>query len=373
MVNTLMKKSDENSIFSELKQNDQVLKYLLENAPIGIALIDTDGYYIKVNLNFAQSIGYNIDEVKGMHFSEITCPLFWAADAYKHSKIVSREINTCHIRKQYFKKNGGTLDARVDIYSDYSEETDSLEIIGFYHLYPPFYIRYLPLVHPGIQQLLDTTSSPGILISDADGRVLYGSRFMADFIGLSESEICNQSLTGILDINQAVKLINLLQYKKPVSVFECELKFHHDNGLLYVNSQVFVDNTNYFKNGRILVIIFKDKPETISFNQDNNQQDWEKELFSEVRKIRDSIQTLNEASHKEQSLNSDIRLSDYKLTVREREVLLFFLERKNTKEIAYTMDLAEITVRKHFTSLYRKFGVSGREDLLILLYGKKIS
>jgi DNA-binding CsgD family transcriptional regulator len=134
-----------------------------------------------------------------------------------------------------------------------------------------------------------------------------------------------------------------------------------------------VDNTNYFKNGRILVIIFKDKPETISFNQDNNQQDWEKELFSEVRKIRDSIQTLNEASHKEQSLNSDIRLSDYKLTVREREVLLFFLERKNTKEIAYTMDLAEITVRKHFTSLYRKFGVSGREDLLILLYGKKIS
>ncbi|MTI55843.1 MAG: response regulator transcription factor [Geosporobacter ferrireducens] len=48
------------------------------------------------------------------------------------------------------------------------------------------------------------------------------------------------------------------------------------------------------------------------------------------------------------------------LSEREREILQLIVEGKINREIASQLYIAEVTVRKTITSIYRKLGVSGR-------------
>ena len=48
------------------------------------------------------------------------------------------------------------------------------------------------------------------------------------------------------------------------------------------------------------------------------------------------------------------------LTGREREVLKLLVEGKTNREIAAALFIAEVTVSKNITSIYRKLGVTGR-------------
>ncbi|MBN2859678.1 MAG: hypothetical protein JXK93_05360, partial [Sphaerochaetaceae bacterium] len=51
-----------------------------------------------------------------------------------------------------------------------------------------------------------------------------------------------------------------------------------------------------------------------------------------------------------------------KLTRREKEVLQYLCEGLSNQEIADTLSVAEVTVRKHLNSLYRKLDVSNRTE-----------
>lgn len=53
-------------------------------------------------------------------------------------------------------------------------------------------------------------------------------------------------------------------------------------------------------------------------------------------------------------------MSDYKLTQREAEVAHFILNGLTNKEIGFSLHVAEITVKKHVSSIYRKLNVNSR-------------
>lgn len=52
------------------------------------------------------------------------------------------------------------------------------------------------------------------------------------------------------------------------------------------------------------------------------------------------------------------------ITRREHEVLLLILQGKSNKEIARHLTIAEVTVKKHLTSIYRKLRITNRKELL---------
>lgn len=54
------------------------------------------------------------------------------------------------------------------------------------------------------------------------------------------------------------------------------------------------------------------------------------------------------------------KVTDFSLTKREREVLELVVEGKTNREIAAVLFIAEVTVSKNITSIYRKLGVKGR-------------
>jgi DNA-binding CsgD family transcriptional regulator len=63
----------------------------------------------------------------------------------------------------------------------------------------------------------------------------------------------------------------------------------------------------------------------------------------------------------EQAINA---LESTQITRREHEVLLLILQGKANKEIARHLSIAEVTVKKHLTSVYRKLRINNRRELL---------
>ena len=56
--------------------------------------------------------------------------------------------------------------------------------------------------------------------------------------------------------------------------------------------------------------------------------------------------------------------TEYQITPREHEILLMALDGDSNKQIAQELELAEVTVKKHLTSINRKLRVENRATLL---------
>jgi len=74
------------------------------------------------------------------------------------------------------------------------------------------------------------------------------------------------------------------------------------------------------------------------------------------------------ASASEEDLAIEDPLTDSlhgtQITKREHEVLLLILGHQSNRDIARHLDIAEVTVKKHLTSIYRKLRITNRSELI---------
>ena len=71
----------------------------------------------------------------------------------------------------------------------------------------------------------------------------------------------------------------------------------------------------------------------------------------------------SEPSASPATLNPTEPLSDVQISIREHEVLLQVLDGATNGEIASSLGIAEVTVKKHLTSVNRKLGATDRRSL----------
>lgn len=70
----------------------------------------------------------------------------------------------------------------------------------------------------------------------------------------------------------------------------------------------------------------------------------------------------------EQSIKDRIGVLKDQLTKRERDVFSLVLEGLSTKQIATQIHMSEPTVKQHLTSLFKKFAVSNRSQLILVAF-----
>lgn len=89
---------------------EEKFRYVFENASLGMALIATNGNFLKVNTAFATMLGYTVEELSLLGFRQIT----YHEDITKSEELFSKFSNsvlgsTLKIEKRYIKKNGDIL------------------------------------------------------------------------------------------------------------------------------------------------------------------------------------------------------------------------------------------------------------------------
>ena len=97
-----------------LNRNEAQLRFLFENAAVGIVLVSSSGHMVKANPAFCESLGYSADELSRLRFDEITHPEDIDAETVEFEKLLSRSANAFQMKKRYVNKCGHTVFANLN-------------------------------------------------------------------------------------------------------------------------------------------------------------------------------------------------------------------------------------------------------------------
>ena len=92
-------------------------RYLLaaRHAPIGIAIVSTEGVFLETNERLCRLLGYERTELMGKTFHEITHPDDLALDVAHVQQLLDGHDDTYRIEKRYFTREGRVLWAQLTV------------------------------------------------------------------------------------------------------------------------------------------------------------------------------------------------------------------------------------------------------------------
>jgi len=96
-----------------LRESQQRLAITYDKAPVGIAEVDSEGRFGRVNAALSTVIGYAPDELLGRSFLELTHPEDRQTDAENFSRQVRGEVNQYALQKRFLRKDGGVVHVNV--------------------------------------------------------------------------------------------------------------------------------------------------------------------------------------------------------------------------------------------------------------------
>lgn len=111
MQDVTKKKKVEN----ELQQSEEQFKGAFEHSPVGMALVDIDGYYIEVNDRLCEMLGYSNQEMKSLTFQEITYHEDLKVDLDYKKDLDSNKISNFSSEKRFIQKNKSILWAHISV------------------------------------------------------------------------------------------------------------------------------------------------------------------------------------------------------------------------------------------------------------------
>ncbi|MEP3836471.1 MAG: PAS domain S-box protein [Algibacter sp.] len=90
----------------KLKQSEQAFRGSFENAAIGMAILDSNGKWLKVNQTLCNILGYTALEMYDLTFQDITHPEDLDLDLHLLKEIIVGKRDHYKMDKRYFHKNG---------------------------------------------------------------------------------------------------------------------------------------------------------------------------------------------------------------------------------------------------------------------------
>ncbi len=108
--------SEQNRVASEPWENAELFRATFNQAAVGIAHIDLEGKWIRINRKLCEIVGYSEEELRHLSFRDITHPDDVAAsiDNYQRA-LADDEFNNYSLEKRYLHKNGAPVWVNVTV------------------------------------------------------------------------------------------------------------------------------------------------------------------------------------------------------------------------------------------------------------------
>lgn len=98
-----------------LQESEERFSNAFKYAAIGMALVSTEGKWLKVNRSVCDLLGYSESELSSKTFQDITHPDDLDADLMHVRRMLAGEIRTYEMLKRYFHKSGHIIWARLSV------------------------------------------------------------------------------------------------------------------------------------------------------------------------------------------------------------------------------------------------------------------
>jgi DNA-binding CsgD family transcriptional regulator len=205
---------------------------------------------------------------------------------------------------------------------------------------------------PGVVHLSDSYRR-GFIVVDRELRIRFATRQMDDLLGRSADELVSHPLSICLDgvdLATVRREIVRVEHTGESSPFITSWRL---GGGRYEPREITVDPMR--QGGRTIGYLLSLGINETVRGPRTVYRDTREELSLTDFVVDDEEIQLDDAINGKESSQ---------ITRREHDVLLFVLQGKANKEIAQHLDIAEVTVKKHLTSVYRKLRITNRKELL---------
>jgi len=102
-----VKRLDEerNKVEEALRESEERFRNILENAPIGMAVVSLAGKFMLVNRALIEIVGYDKEELEKLTFQEITYPDDLDADLTNRQQLLDGNLTSYQMEKRYIRKD----------------------------------------------------------------------------------------------------------------------------------------------------------------------------------------------------------------------------------------------------------------------------
>src|SRR5918997_208079 len=115
---------------SALTQSEQRFRGSFERAATGMAVVGTDGRFLRVNRSLCEILGYPERELLGKTFQEITHPDDMEVDVEHLRRLLAGEVRTYQTEKRYLHKDGHVVWALLSVSVVHDEEDEPLYFVS---------------------------------------------------------------------------------------------------------------------------------------------------------------------------------------------------------------------------------------------------
>jgi PAS domain S-box-containing protein len=98
-----------------LRESEERFRLTIDEAPIGMALVDADGRFLRVNRALCELVGHTAEELMTLDFQTITHPDDLDADLALIGRLARGEIPSYTLAKRYIRKDGTVVDVRLSV------------------------------------------------------------------------------------------------------------------------------------------------------------------------------------------------------------------------------------------------------------------
>jgi diguanylate cyclase (GGDEF)-like protein/PAS domain S-box-containing protein len=113
-----------------LGKSEEKLQGILNNAVVGIAMLDNRGNCIYANQKIADMLGYSIEELSIINLKQVIHPDDWSSTLERAKKVLNKERQEYHSERRYVRKDQSIFWARLSASVVYDEDHEIKCIIG---------------------------------------------------------------------------------------------------------------------------------------------------------------------------------------------------------------------------------------------------
>jgi PAS domain S-box-containing protein len=181
-----------------LRQSEVKLRVIFEQAPLGIAVLDTTtGRFLRLNPQYCKIAGYSEPELMALDFQRITHPDDLRQDLVNMQRLREGSLGAFQIEKRYLRKDGSTVWVHltcVRLWEFASGEAQHIAMVEDITERRQAEVRRAESERQ-YRELVELANSI-ILRWNSEGRVTFLNEFGLRFFGYSATEILGRHVVG---------------------------------------------------------------------------------------------------------------------------------------------------------------------------------
>jgi DNA-binding CsgD family transcriptional regulator/PAS domain-containing protein len=199
----------------------------------------------------------------------------------------------------------------------------------------------------------------GVLILNTELIVTYVNTYFLQKLQMNERDVIGKAYLDFIEDRDKIpsieKLRDILENEKNGS-FQEIVRIQNTHSMV-IDAEIHYSThfTDEFVNSRIFCYIKELSAEKIKRKR-------EKVILDEIKQIHSRFDNIAELIKLQETDENSVKLSDFEITDREREIIFNLLDGRNNQEIAARLFLSESTVKGYINSIYKKLDVKNRGE-----------